>query len=172
MRLGAVTKRGHAEAIFCAFGSFWGWFSLLDLVLTDWLTMITEFIGMTTAMSIFGIPAWLTVIGCWLVMGMIVTGRYWTWEKIALVFCVGNLIYIPAAFMVHPSLHDIVRNSLIPHFPPGGFTNDLFFVLMANIGTTIAPLDALLQAEPPSSTKGCRRRTSLSSNGTRPLARS
>ena len=28
VRLGAVTKRGHAEAIFHAFGSFWGWFSL------------------------------------------------------------------------------------------------------------------------------------------------
>ena len=27
VRLGAVTKRGHAEAIFDAFGSFWGWFS-------------------------------------------------------------------------------------------------------------------------------------------------
>ena len=47
VRLGAVTKRGHAEAIFHSFGSFWGWFSLLDLVLVDWLTMITEFVGMT-----------------------------------------------------------------------------------------------------------------------------
>ena len=28
VRLGAITKRGHAEAIFDAFGSFWGWFSL------------------------------------------------------------------------------------------------------------------------------------------------
>lgn len=140
VRLGAVTKRGHAEAIFSAFGPFWGWFSLLDLVLTDWLTMITEFIGMTAAMSIFGVPAPVTVLGCWVLMGaMIMTGRYWTWEKIALVFCVGNLIYIPAAFMVHPSVSDIVRNSLIPHFPPGGFTNTLFFFLMANIGTTIAP---------------------------------
>ena len=33
VRLGAVTKRGHAEAIFDGFGSFWGWFSLLDLML-------------------------------------------------------------------------------------------------------------------------------------------
>src|SRR3984957_1080702 len=33
VRLGAVTKRGHAEAIFASFGRFWGWFSLLDLVL-------------------------------------------------------------------------------------------------------------------------------------------
>jgi len=140
VRLGAVTKRGHAEAIFDSFGSFWGWFSLLDLILTDWLTMITEFIGMTAAMSIFGVPAWITVLACWILMGsMIMTGRYWTWEKIALVICIGNLIYIPAAIMVHPSVSDIVRNSVIPNLPPGGFTNDLFFLLMANIGTTIAP---------------------------------
>jgi NRAMP (natural resistance-associated macrophage protein)-like metal ion transporter len=140
VRLGAVTKRGHAEAIFDAFGSFWGWFSLLDLVMTDWLTMITEFIGMTAAMSIFHIPPFITVLICWLIMGaMIMSGRYWTWEKIALVFCLINLIYIPAAFFVHPTAHEILYNSFVPHFPPGGFTNALFFLLMANIGTTIAP---------------------------------
>jgi NRAMP (natural resistance-associated macrophage protein)-like metal ion transporter len=140
VRLGAVTKRGHAEAIFTSFGRFWGWFSLLDLVLTDWLTMITEFIGMTLAMSIFGVPPWVTVICCWVIMGsMILSGRYWTWEKITLVFCVLNLIYIPAAFMVHPSVGDILKNSFLPRFPPGGLTNDLVFMLMANIGTTIAP---------------------------------
>ena len=140
VRLGAVTKRGHAEAIFHAFGSFWGWFSLLDLVLTDWLTMITEFIGMTAAMSIFHIPPVVTIVICWIMMSaMITTGRYWTWEKLALFFCVVNLIYIPCAFMVQPSVSDILYNSFVPHFPPGGFTNDLFFLLMANVGTTIAP---------------------------------
>ncbi len=41
--------------------------------------------------------------------------------------------------MVHPSVKDIVFNSFVPHLPPGGFTNDLFFLLMANVGTTIAP---------------------------------
>jgi Mn2+/Fe2+ NRAMP family transporter len=60
VRFGAVAKRGHAEAIFHSFGCFWGWFSLLDLVLLDWLTMITEFIGMTAAMSIFGVPPIVT----------------------------------------------------------------------------------------------------------------
>jgi NRAMP (natural resistance-associated macrophage protein)-like metal ion transporter len=140
VRLGAVTKRGHAEAIFASFGRTWGWFSLLDLVMVDWLTMITEFIGMTAAMSIFGVSPWVTVVCCWLIMGgMILSGRYWTWEKITLLFCVLNLIYIPAAFIVQPSVHDVIRNSLIPHFPPGGFTNTLFFMIMANFGTTIAP---------------------------------
>jgi NRAMP (natural resistance-associated macrophage protein)-like metal ion transporter len=62
VRLGAVTKRGHAEAIFDGFGRFWGWFSIGDLAIVNWLTLITEYIGMTAAMSLFGVPPWLTVI--------------------------------------------------------------------------------------------------------------
>jgi NRAMP (natural resistance-associated macrophage protein)-like metal ion transporter len=140
VRLGAVTKRGHAEAIFHAFGSFWGWFSLLDLVLLNWLTMITEFIGMTAALSIFSVPRIVTVIIAAVLMGtMVIQGRYWTWEKAAMIFCVLNLIYIPAAFMIHPPVRQILQGCLIPQLPPGGFTNELFFFLMANIGTTIAP---------------------------------
>lgn len=139
VRLGAVTKRGHAEAIFDGFGAFWGWFSLIDLLIVDWLTLVTEFIGMTSALNIFGVPPWMTVVGVVALMGVIVmNGRYWTWEKIALLFCALNLIYIPGAFMVKPSVSAIVKEGLIPNFP-GGFTGELFFFLMANIGTTIAP---------------------------------
>jgi len=36
----------------------------------------------------FLILPWVTVIICWVLMGaMITTGRYWTWEKIALLLC-------------------------------------------------------------------------------------
>ncbi|HNX17930.1 MAG TPA: divalent metal cation transporter [Methanoregula sp.] len=139
VRLGAVTKRGHAEAIFDAFGPFWGWFSFLDLTLVNWLTLITEFIGMTAAMSIFHIPPVFTIAIVTVVMLlMVLQGRYWTWEKIAIVFAVLNLIYIPAAFLVHPSVGEVIGQGFIPHFP-GGLDNTLFFFLMANIGTTIAP---------------------------------
>lgn len=140
VRLGAVTKRGHAEAIFDAFGTFWGWFSLGDLLLVNWLTLITEFIGMTAALAIFGIPPVITVIIVLiLLIVMVLQGRYWTWEKIVLLFCVLNLIYIPAAFLVNPSWSSVLTKGLIPHLPVGGFTAQLFFFLMANIGTTIAP---------------------------------
>ncbi len=142
VRLGAVTKRGHAEAIFDAFGPFWGWFSLIDLAIVNWLTMITEFIGMTAALAIFGVPGWIAVIGVSVIMGlMVLQGRYWTWEKITLVFCVLNFIYIPAAFIVQPSVSKVIGvigQGIIPQFP-GGFTGEMFFFLMANIGTTIAP---------------------------------
>ena len=137
--MGAVTKHGHAEAIFSAFGSFWGWFSLLDLSLVNWLTLVTEFIGMTAGLSIFGVPPVLTVlIVVTVMMAIVISGRYWTWEKITMVFCLVNLIYIPAAILVHPSVPDVIHNGLIPNFP-GGFNGELFFFLMANIGTTIAP---------------------------------
>jgi Mn2+/Fe2+ NRAMP family transporter len=139
VRLGAVTKRGHAEAIFDGFGAFWGWFSLLDLLIVNWLTLVTEFIGMTAALRIFGVPPGVTVAAVVALMGMIViNGRYWTWEKIAMLFCALNLVYVPAAFMVHPSVSEILNEGLVPNFP-GGFNGELFFFLMANIGTTIAP---------------------------------
>ncbi len=139
VRLGAVTKHGHAEAIFSAFGPFWGWFSLIDLGIVNWMTLVTEFIGMTAALSIFNIPPVLTILIVIFLMGiMVLSGRYWTWEKIAFLFAALNLIYIPCAFMVNPSVPDIIKTGFIPHFP-GGFNNEIFFFLMANIGTTIAP---------------------------------
>jgi Mn2+/Fe2+ NRAMP family transporter len=138
VRLGAITRRGHAEAIFDAFGSFWGWFSLGDLVLTDLLTTVTEFIGMTAALSIFHVPPVVTVVVVIIfIMVINVQGRYWTWEKIVLVLCIVNLIYMPAAFLVHPSFSEIFHKGVIPNLP--GFNNEVFFFIMANIGTTIAP---------------------------------
>ena len=77
--------------------------------------MVTEFIGMTAALSIFGVPPVITVIIVILVMlGIVMSGRYWTWEKITMVFCLVNLIYIPAAFLVHPSVADILRAGSSP----------------------------------------------------------
>src|SRR5512142_1162116 len=96
VRLGAVTKRGHAEAIFDGFGSFWGWFSLIDLGIVNWLTLVTEYIGMTAALSMFGIPPIVTVIGVTLILfGVVLSGKYWTFEKMTLFFCAFNFVYIP-----------------------------------------------------------------------------
>lgn len=139
VRLGVVTKRGHAEAIFDAFGSFWGWFSFIDLALVNWLTLVTEFIGMTAALAIFGIdPLFTVIIVSVVMMLMVLQGKYWTWEKIAILFAALNIVYIPAAFLVHPSVSEVLSVGLIPHFP-GGFNGTLFFFLMANVGTTITP---------------------------------
>ena len=95
VRLGAVTKRGHAEAIFDGFGPFWGWFSIFDLALINWLTLVTEYIGMTQAMRIFNIPEWITFVGVTiLLLAIVITGKYWTFERLTLFFCLFNFVYI------------------------------------------------------------------------------
>ena len=150
VRVGAVTKRGHAEMIFEGFGSFWGWFAIADLVIVNWLTLITEYIGMTEAMSIFGVAPWITYLGVTVVFTLVVmTGRYWTFEKLTLVFCLFNLVYIPAAIwaMRSPTVPGwgAVTDGLLRPQLPGGFSAVLLFVILANIGTTITPWQIFFQ---------------------------
>jgi NRAMP (natural resistance-associated macrophage protein)-like metal ion transporter len=150
VRLGAVTKRGHAEAIFEGFGKFWGWFSIFDLAVVNWLTLVTEYIGMTAAMSIFGVPPWLTYIGVTIVLlAVVMTGKYWTFEKLTLLFCAFNLVYIPAAFwaMKSPTAPGwgAVLDGFIKPSLGGGFSASLLFVILANIGTTITPWQVFFQ---------------------------
>jgi len=150
VRLGAVTKRGHAEAIFDGFGPFWGWFSIFDLAVINWLTLVTEYIGMTAAMSIFGIPPVFTYAGVTIILfGVVLSGKYWTFEKITLFFCAFNFVYIPAAFWAMktgtaPAWGEAFKGFYAPHFP-NGLTADLLFIIMANIGTTITPWQIFFQ---------------------------
>jgi len=149
-RLGAVTKRGHAEAIFEGFGPFWGWFSVFDLAVINWLTLVTEYIGMIAAMSLFGIPAWVTFIGVTCILtGVVITGKYWTFEKITLLFCAFNFVYIPAALWAMkmpqaPAWGEVLKGFYHPSFPEG-LTGALLFVILANIGTTITPWQIFFQ---------------------------
>jgi len=64
----------------------------------NWLTLITEYIGMIAAMSIFGIPLAHLHRGHGGPVRSVVSGQYWTFEKLTLAFCAFNLVYIPAAF--------------------------------------------------------------------------
>jgi Mn2+/Fe2+ NRAMP family transporter len=101
--------------------------------------MVTEFIGMTAALQIFGVPPIWTIIGVSILMiSIFIYGRYWTWEKIVLLLCGFNLVYIPAILLIHPNISDVTKG-LMPTVPITGFTGSYFFFFMANIGTVISP---------------------------------
>src|SRR6202050_2513417 len=103
VRLGAVTHRGHAELIFDRFGRFWGFFSMGDLVLGNFLTLITEFIGIRAGLGFFGIrPAVAVGVGLMVVVAAMTTGRYWTWERITMGLAIFNGLFVPAAILAHP----------------------------------------------------------------------
>ena len=61
VRLGAVTGVGHARLINERFGRFWGWFSVGDLFVLNFLTIVTEFIGVSLALGYFGVSPYVAV---------------------------------------------------------------------------------------------------------------
>ncbi len=100
VRLGSATHRGHAELIFDRFGPFWGWFSLVDLGIGNFLTLITEFIAIRAGLGFFGVRPWVAVLSALAVLYLaLVTHRYWTWERITLAAAAFNLIFVPVALL-------------------------------------------------------------------------
>src|ERR1700690_1047952 len=63
VRLGIATGQGHAAMIYQRFGKWWGRFSLVDLLVLNFLTLVTEFAAIALALeklgvnTMFGVPA-------------------------------------------------------------------------------------------------------------------
>ncbi len=148
VRLGAVTRRGHAELIWKRYGAFWGWFSLVDLIVANVLTLMTEFVGIRLGGQALGLPAWLAVPAALaFITYVLVFLRYWTWERISLFIAALNLIFVPLALLAHPDWHRVAQ-AFSGHgwIVPGGFLSITFLILIsANIGTTIAPWQLFFQ---------------------------
>ncbi len=140
VRLAAVTHRGHAELIFDRFGPFWGWFSMIDLAVLNFLTVVVEFIAIQSGLGYFGVPTYIAVsIGLALCVGVMLSRRYWTWERIALLLSVFNCLFVPVAFLVHPNWGE-VGHSLITWTPlPKPFNLNLLLFIMSDIGATVTP---------------------------------
>ena len=60
VRLGAVTGVGHARLILERFGRFWGAFSIFDLFILNFLTIVTEFIGVDLALGYLGVSRYVS----------------------------------------------------------------------------------------------------------------
>ena len=140
VRLGAATHRGHAELIFDRFGPFWGWFSLIDLGIGNFLTLITEFIAIRAGLGFFGVPPWLAVLSALAVLYLaLLTHRYWTWERVTLAAAAFNLVFVPVALLAHPQWNSVGK-ALVTWGPlPGGLTKDALLIILADIGATVTP---------------------------------
>jgi len=139
VRLGAATHRGHAELIFERFGPFWGWFSMVDLGIGNFLTLITEFIAVRAGLGFFGVPPWIAILIALVILyAALMSHRYWTWERITLAAALFNLIFIPVALMTHPSGHS-VAHAFLTWQPLPGFNKDTLLIVLADIGATVTP---------------------------------
>lgn len=140
VRLAAATHRGHAELIFDRFGRFWGLFSMLDLVLGNVLTLVTEFIGIRAGLGYFGVPPYVSVALAIAVVFLAVSSRrYFTWERFALVLALFNLVFIPAALFAHPNLRAVGAAFATWGPLPGGWNGQFLVQIMADVGATVTP---------------------------------
>jgi NRAMP (natural resistance-associated macrophage protein)-like metal ion transporter len=146
VRLGIATGKGHAAMIYQRFGKWWGLFSLVDLELVNFLTLVTEFAAIDLALTRLGVdPRWgvpLTAAGLVLIA---VTGSYRRWERTVVFLCLLDLVWFFLAFRLSPPAAQIAHDSIVPGLPPGGLTTSLMFLIIAIVGTTVAPWQLFFQ---------------------------
>lgn len=141
VRLGAVSKAGHAELIYRRFGRFWGNFAMIDLLFTNVLTLITEFVAVVAGASYFGISKYIAVsVALLVVVAALSSRRYWSWERITMGLALLNLIFIPVAIMSHPDWSAVGGSFLDwSPLPSGGLNSSTVIILLSDIGATITP---------------------------------
>jgi Mn2+/Fe2+ NRAMP family transporter len=145
LRLGAVSGVGHARLILERFGKFWGAFSVIDLFILNALTIVTEFIGISLAVSYLGLPKVPTVIfAAVAVIGAVSTGSFRRFERLCLMLIVGSLLVIPLFLLVHPPVGDVARSFVAPGLPHGQLPT-VMLLIIAIVGTTVAPWQLFFQ---------------------------
>src|SRR5271166_639784 len=145
VRLGAVTGVGHARLINERFGRGWGWFSVGDLFLLNFLTLVTEFIGITLAADYIGIPRYVVVpFAAIALIAIMATGSFRRWERAMFVFIAITLAQIPMLLMSHPQWGHAAKSFVVPSIS-GGATSDSVLLIIAIVGTTVAPWQLFFQ---------------------------
>jgi Mn2+/Fe2+ NRAMP family transporter len=145
VRLGAVTGVGHARLINERFGRGWGWFSVGDLFLLNFLTIVTEFIGITLAADYIGVSKYIVVpVSAVALVAIMATGSFRRWERAMFVFIAITLLQIPMLLMSHPQWAHAAKSFVVPSIS-GGVTSDAVLLIIAIVGTTVAPWQLFFQ---------------------------
>ncbi len=145
VRLGAVTGVGHARLINERFGRGWGWFSVGDLFLLNFLTIVTEFIGISLAADYIGISKYIVVpTAAVALIAIMATGSFRRWERAMFVFIAITLLQIPMLLMSHPHWGHAAKSFVVPTIA-GGISSDAVLLIIAIVGTTVAPWQLFFQ---------------------------
>jgi Mn2+/Fe2+ NRAMP family transporter len=143
-RLGAVTGVGHARLIRERFGRFWNLFSVGDLFILNFLTLLTEFIGVRFGMAYFGVSQSYSVpAAAILLYTFAASGSFRRWERLMLLTVVGSFVFVPCFFLAHPHSGPILHG-FIPGVQ-GGVTGSAILLIVAIVGTTVAPWQLFFQ---------------------------
>jgi NRAMP (natural resistance-associated macrophage protein)-like metal ion transporter len=145
VRLGAVTGVGHARLIVERFGRGWGWFEAAFLLLQNFLIIVTEFIGVSLALGYFGVSQTVSVpLAAAALVAVTASGSFRAWERAMFAFVAANLLVVPLFFLAHPRYGQIVHHLFVPGVR-GGVSSDAVLLIIAIVGTTVAPWQLFFQ---------------------------
>ncbi len=145
VRLGAVTGVGHARLINERFGRFWGWFSVGDLFVLNFLTIVTEFIGVSLALRYFGVSPYISVpLTAVLLVVITASGSFRRWERAIFLFIATSLVLYPLALLSGPHYGSILYHLVVPGIQ-GGASSTSILLIIAIVGTTVAPWQLFFQ---------------------------
>jgi Mn2+/Fe2+ NRAMP family transporter len=139
-RMGAVTGKGLSDLIREEYGLRVTFLMMSALVIVNFSNVMAEFAGISESMALFRVPRYVSVPVCAVIVWLIVTkGNYKTVEKIFLTASFFYVCYIVAGVLAKPEWSEAVRTTFVP--PPRGemFNKAYIYMLVATIGTTIAP---------------------------------
>jgi NRAMP (natural resistance-associated macrophage protein)-like metal ion transporter len=144
-RLGAVTGVGHGRLIRERFGRFWAAFSVFDLFLLNFLTLVTEFIGVDLAMAYFGVSPYISVpIAAVAMVGIVVSGELYRWERYMYVLIGVSLLVFPLMALAPVRFGPVLRDTFVPGVA-GGLSSTSMIFIIGIVGTTIAPWQLFFQ---------------------------
>ncbi len=144
-RMGVVTQKGLGELIRENFGVRWTMFALGTLLVANLSTTVADFAGLAAALSVFGIPKYVSVPASALVIWLLVVkGSFKTVERVFMSLIVIYATYVISGFMAKPDWHEVAAATLRPNLRS---ETHFLFLTIAVIGTTITPwMQFFLQA--------------------------
>ncbi|HEX4110286.1 MAG TPA: Nramp family divalent metal transporter [Solirubrobacteraceae bacterium] len=136
-RMGVVTGKGLAELIREEYGLRWSVFATTSVVVANVGICISDFVGVSAALGLAGVPTQVTAplagLGVWLI---IVRGSYKSAERVFIWFTIPFFAYPIAAILAHPHWGAVGHSIIAPHI----HTNSQYLLLfIATAGTTITP---------------------------------
>src|SRR6266852_3885627 len=136
-RMGAVTGKGLSDLIRENFPLRLTVLIMFVFLLANGGVIVSEFIGIATALNLFGIPSWIGApcggIFIWL---LVARGSYKHVEKVFLALTVVFFAYVISAFLARPDWGQVAQGTFVPTVQlKGGF----ILTLVAAVGTTVSP---------------------------------
>ncbi len=136
-RMGVVTGKGLADLIREEYGFRTTFVLMVLLLVTNLGNTISEFAGLASGMSVFGVSRFVSVpLGALFVWVLVVKGTYQIVEKVFLGACIFYVVYPVSSFLTDQNWTQALVNAVKPSVE---FNATYFYMITGLVGTTIAP---------------------------------